>query len=250
MKNFFIAILLVVFFEVLVIAQNTNVALQSQLSYPNQTCANICGYVDLSGNEYALVGASLGMSIVNVTNPANPFEVIQIPGPNNLWKEIKVRGNYAYVTSEGGGGLQIVNLSSLPNASGIIYHNWTGDGTITGQLNTIHALHIDGDFVYLYGSNLFNGGAIAANLTDPWNPTFVGEYQVGAGNSAYVHDGFVRNDTLYAGHIYSGYFSVVDFTNKANPIELVNQFTPNNFTHNTWLSTNSKILFTTDEVDN
>ena len=250
MKNFFIAILLVVFFEVLVIAQNTNVALQSQLSYPNQTCANICGYVDLSGNEYALVGASQGMSIVNVTNPSNPFEVIQIPGPNNLWKEIKVRGNYAYVTSEGGGGLQIVNLSSLPNASGIIYHNWTGDGTITGQLNTIHALHIDGDFVYLYGSNLFNGGAIAANLTDPWNPTFVGEYQVGAGNSAYVHDGFVRNDTLYAGHIYSGYFSVVDFTNKANPIELVNQFTPNNFTHNTWLSTNSKILFTTDEVDN
>ena len=126
------------------VAQNLNVALKSQLAYPNQTCANICGYVDLSGNEYALVGASSGLSIVDVTNPLSPVEVIQIPGPDNLWKEIKVRGNYAYVTSEGGGGLQIVNLTSLPNTGGITYHSWTGNGSISGQLATIHALHIDG----------------------------------------------------------------------------------------------------------
>ena len=232
------------------VAQNINVTFKSQLTYPNQTCANICGYVDQSGNEYALVGASEGLSIVDVTNPLSPVEVIQIPGPDNLWKEIKVRGNYAYVTSEGGGGLQIVNLTSLPNTGGITYHSWTGSGSISGQLNTIHALHIDGNFGYLYGSNLFNGGAIAINLTDPWNPSYLGKYEVGSGNAAYVHDGYVRNDTLYAGHIYSGYFSVVDFTNKANPVELVNQFTPNNFTHNTWLSNDSKVLFTTDEVDN
>lgn len=231
-------------------SQNLNVTFKSQLTYPNQTCANICGYVDLSGNEYALVGASQGLSIVDVTDPLSPLEVIQIPGPDNLWKEIKVRGNYAYVTSEGGGGLQIVNLTSLPNVAGITYQSWNGDGVISGQLNTIHALHIDGDFVYLYGSNLFNGGAIVADLTDPWNPTYLGKYEVGSGNAAYVHDGYVRNDTLYAGHIYSGYFSVVDFTNKANPVELVNQITPNNFTHNTWLSTNSEVLFTTDELDN
>lgn len=231
------------------IAQNLNVAFQSQLTYPGQTCANICGYVDSLGNEYALVGASLGMSIVDVTNPANPVEVIQIPGPDNLWKEIKVRGKYAYVTTEGGGGLQIVNLSSLPNTAGITDHFWTGDGAIAGQLNTIHALHIDNEFVYLYGSNLFNGGALVADITDPWNPVYVGNYEVGTGNDAYVHDGYVRNDTLYAGHILSGYFSVVDFTNKSGPVEIVNQFTPNNFTHNTWLSGDSKTLFTTDEVD-
>lgn len=232
------------------LAQNLNVTFKSQLDYPNQTCANIYGYVDSLGNEYALVGASLGMSIVDVSNPSNPVEVLQIPGPDNLWKEIKVRGKFAYVTSEGGGGLQIVNLSSLPDVGGIIYHSWTGDGAIAGNLGTIHSLHIDGNFVYLYGSSLFNGGAIVADLTDPWNPTYVGKYEFGTGSSAYVHDGYVRNDTLYAGHIYSGYFSVVDFTDKNNPIELANQFTPNNFTHNTWLSSNSNVLFTTDEVDN
>ncbi len=232
-------------------AQNLNVTFRSQLTYPSQTCANICGYVDSLGNEYALVGASLGMSIVDVTNPNTPVEVLQIPGPDNLWKEIKVRGKYAYITSEGGGGLQIANLSSLPNAAGITYTNYTGNGSIAGQLNTIHALHIDGNYAYLYGSNLFDGGAVVVDLTNPWVPVYVGNYSMGTSSSDhYVHDGYVRNDTLYAGHIYTGRCSVVDFTNKSAPVELANFTTPNAFTHNTWLSQDSKTLFTTDEVDN
>ncbi|MES2590789.1 MAG: choice-of-anchor B family protein [Bacteroidota bacterium] len=247
-SNKLIITFIILLFGVNLIAQNLNVTFKSQLNYPGQTCANICGYVDQAGNEYALVGASGGMSIVDVTNTAAPVEVIQIPGVINLWREIKVRGNYAYVTTEGGGGLQIVNLSSLPNVNGITYHNWTGDGVVAAQLNSIHALHIDNNFIYLYGSNLFDGAAVVADITDPWNPVYVGKYQAGNGNS-YVHDGYVRNDTLYAAHISSGYFSIVDFSDKTNPIELINQFTPNNFTHNTWLSQNSKVLFTTDEVD-
>lgn len=225
-----------------------NVIFRSQLTYPGKTCANIYGYVDSIGNEYALVGVSTGMSIVDVTNPSVPVEVIQIPGVDNLWKEIKVYGKYAYVTTEGGGGLQIVNMSSLPNVAGITYQNYTGDGSIAGTLNKIHALHIDGSYIYLYGSNLFSGGAVVCDLTDPWNPVYVGNYQSPSG--IYVHDGYVRNDTLYAGHISQGFFSVVDFTNKAAPVELATQFTPTNFTHNTWLSTNSKYLFTTDETTN
>ncbi len=238
-------------------AQNLNVTLQGQLAYPGQTCANICGYVDSLGNEYALVGASVGLSIVDVTNPTTPTQVYQHIGPANTqseWQEIKVRGKYAYVTTEAGGGLQIFNLSSLPDVAGIVMHSYTGDstaaGNITGTLNSIHALHIDNNFVYLYGSNLFNGGALVVDVTDPWNPTYAGNYSVGVGTARYVHDGYVRNDTLYAGHIYQGYFTVVDFTNKLNPVELASQLTPSHFTHNTWLSTNSKTLFTTDEVSN
>jgi len=113
------------------------------------------------------------------------------------------------------------------------------------ELSTIHALHIDGNYVYLYGSKLFNGGAVVADLTDPWNPKYVGKYE--NSTSAYIHDGYVRNDTLYGSHIYDGFYSIVDFTNKANPVELASQFTPTKFTHNTWLSTDSKTLFTTDE---
>ncbi|MBC7863629.1 MAG: choice-of-anchor B family protein, partial [Bacteroidia bacterium] len=128
------------------------------------------------------------------------------------------------------------------------YHNYTGDGAINGQLNTIHALHIDTTkkFVYLFGSNLFNGGAVILDInSDPYNPTYVGNYMNAAYN--YVHDGYVDNDTLYAGHIYQGVFSVADLTNKSAPVVLATQQTPTAFTHNTWLSNDHKYVFTTDE---
>jgi choice-of-anchor B domain-containing protein len=227
-----------------------NVTQQFHLPISNQSCANICGYVDATGNEYALVGASQGMWIVNVTVPNAPVTISQIPNVDNLWKEIKVYGDYAYVTTEGGGGLQIVDLSSLPTAP-TVYHNYTGDGAIAGQLDEIHALHIDTTlgFCYLFGSSLFGGGAIVLDLnTDPYNPTYLGNYTNPAFN--YVHDGYVDNDTLYAGHIYAGVFCVVDMTNKSAPVVLATQSTTTNFTHNTWPSNDKKFLFTTDENTN
>src|ERR1035437_9561506 len=83
-------------------SQNLNVNLAARIKYPGgQTCANIWGYVDTLGNEYALVGASGGLSIVNVTNPNAPFQVKQIPVANpgdynSLWREIETYKKYAY----------------------------------------------------------------------------------------------------------------------------------------------------------
>ena len=229
-------------------SQNLNLTLRGQLKYPKESLSNICGYVDGAGNEYALVGTETGLSIVDVTNPAKPVEVKKIKGPKSIWREIKVRGDYAYVTTEGGGGLVIVNLKSLPLVSGVEFKSWTGDGDIAGDLTSIHALHIDKNFVYLYGSKLFGGAALACDITDPWNPKYMGKYKnSGPGKSSYVHDGYVRNDTLYACHIYEGFYSVVDFRDKKAPKLLATQYTPTKFTHNSWLSNNSKVLFTTDE---
>lgn len=225
-----------------------NVTFQSQYQYPTHTCANICGYTDASGNEYALVGASNGMDIVDVTNPASPVHITQILNIDNLWKEIKVYRHYAYVTTEGGGGLQIVDLSALPSAT-LPFHNYTGDGAIAGQLGSIHALHIDTTqgYCYLFGSNIGAGGAVILDLnSDPYNPTYVGQYQ----QNGYVHDGYVDNDTLYAGHIYDGQMTVVNCTNKSNTQALATQTTPTAFTHNTWLTADRKHVLTTDENTN
>ena len=82
-------------------SQNLNVKFRSKLSYGSQSCSNICGFVDATGREYALMGAEKGLSIVDVTNPDSPVQIIQIPGPTSNWREIKVRGSYAYVTTEG-----------------------------------------------------------------------------------------------------------------------------------------------------
>jgi choice-of-anchor B domain-containing protein len=186
-----------------------NVTFRSNLPYPGKVLSNIGGYVDSLGNEYALVGHSEGLSIVNVQDPDNPFIVIEIPGPNSIWREVKTWQKYAYVTTEGGSqGLQIVDLSNLPG-NNIPYQNWapnitTGIGTYT--LSTIHALHIDNGYVYLYGANNGSGidGIVIGDLTDPWNPTIAGIY-----DGYYVHDGYVRNDTVWACHIYDGFFSAI-----------------------------------------
>jgi choice-of-anchor B domain-containing protein len=226
---------------------NANVRFRAQVTYPNQTLANICGYTK-NGREYALLGANLGMIIVDITNPDAPRTIKQIAGVNNLWKEIKVYKNFAYVTSEGGTGLQIINLSNLPDTTFAV-RQYTGDSVIAARLDKIHALHIDTlrGFAYLYGTTgLANGGAVVLNLEpDPFNPKYVGQYATN-----YIHDGYVHNDTLWGGHINAGYFSIIDFRNKSNPIVLATQPTPTTFTHNTWLTDDRRALLTTDENSN
>ncbi|HAD11770.1 MAG TPA: hypothetical protein DCF33_04945 [Saprospirales bacterium] len=228
-------------------AQNVNTTFRSKLTYPGQTMANVWGYVS-RGHEYALVGGAQGLIIIDITNPDAPQQIVQIPGPNNLWKEIKTYRHYAYVTSEGGQGIQVVDLTELPSPV-LPWKFYKGDGAIANQLNAIHALHIDETKGYLYawGGNLFGGGAKIFDIkTDPWNPKYVGKFDA----LGYIHDGYVDNDTMYSGHIYAGQFAVVNMANKANP-ELINtQATPGAFTHNTWITNDRKTLLTTDEVNN
>lgn len=225
-------------------AQNFNFTLQGTLPYPSDALSNIWGWWDNAGNEYALVGTESGLSIVDVTNPTTPTELFLIPGPSSIWREVRTHDHYAYVTTEGGGGLTIVDLSQLPTAAP--YTQYTGDGAIAGQLDNIHSLHIDDGYIYLHGSNLFNGTAIICDLNaDPWNPTYLSNI-----GGTYVHDGMARGNYYYPCHIYQGEFAVVDVTNKSNPSTINAQPTPGLFTHNSWLSTNSQVLFTTDEVQN
>ncbi len=222
--------------------QNFNIQLRATLDYPGQTLANICGYAQ-DGREYALVGASRGLSIVDVTNPTAPKEIVQIPGPNNLWREIKVYRHYAYVTTEGGGGVQIVDLSKLPSPN-LDYRNYTGTGEIADQLGSIHALHIDETrgFLYTYGGN-FSSVRVHDLNADPYYPTYVGKFdQLG-----YIHDGYVDNDTMYACHIYAGVMSVVDMRDKSNPVLLGTVETPSRFAHNSWMLSDRKTVLTTDE---
>ncbi|HQO87809.1 MAG TPA: hypothetical protein PKX84_09170, partial [Bacteroidia bacterium] len=82
MKKFF-TLLLAASFASTVNAQNFNISLLGTLPYPNDDLSNIGGWVSPSGEEYALVGSESGLSIVDVSNPANPTEVILVPGPQS-----------------------------------------------------------------------------------------------------------------------------------------------------------------------
>ncbi len=221
-------------------AQSKNITFKSRVTYPGMS--NIWGFKDTTGKEYALAGATTQLSIVDVTNPAAPVKKFAVPGPNSSWREIRTHGRYAYVTTEGGGGVTIVDLRSLPDT--IHYKNYTGDGAVTGLIDAIHALHIDNGKLYLYGGNHQGGRAKVFSLADPWNPVYLGTV-----SQRYVHDGFVRNDTLYSCQIYAGLLEIIDATNPLNPQVINSQLTPSEFTHNSWISSNKKVIYTTDEVE-
>lgn len=225
-----------------VFSQNVNVTHNATMTFNGQNLANIWGYA-AGGNEYALVGAKNGLIIVNVTDPNNPQQIVQIPGLANDWREIKTYSHYAYVVSEAfGSKIQIVDLDGLPG-SNLTYHTVDGGSGIQRS----HALHIDETkgYLYVYGSNLNSGRPQVYDLnSDPYNPTYVGFVNF----IGYVHDGYVDNDRLYSAHILAGQVAVINMTNKTSPSLLATFNTPNNFPHNTWLSGNT--LFTTDEVSN
>jgi choice-of-anchor B domain-containing protein len=224
-----------------------NITLKSHINYQDfrgVSLNGIWGYVDSQGNEYAIVGTRSGVSVVSLANPENPVEVYWHEGQFSIWREIKTYGNYAYVTTEAPSGLLIIDMSPLPNNPIVNYVYYTGPANHPWQ--TAHTLYIDEEegYCYIFGANRGNGGAIILDIaTDPMNPIEVGVF-----DNWYVHDGFARGNKLYLAHINQGFFSVVDITNKSNPVLLGTASTPKNFTHNVWLSVDNQFLFATDEV--
>lgn len=231
-------------FSFLFSTAQVNLSVAGHLNYQNlhQTnLSDVWGYVDEAGNEYALVGMTNGgISIVNISNPANMFEVFTTTGPASNWYEIKTWNDYAYITTEGGGGLIIIDLSPLPGNTNLTVSHFT-----SGGWSTAHNLWTDENgFLYIFGANRGVGGAIIYDLNiDPVNLS-----EVGFWNEYYVHDAIVINDTMYAAHINDGFFSIYDFTDKANPVFIASANTPGNWTHNIWVSDDRKRVFTTDEV--
>lgn len=224
----------------------TNVTLLATFDFPDEQLANVWGYSS-GGSEYALVGTFDGTAIIDITDPGAPDLITTVDGPNSQWREIKTYGDYAYVVTEGGfNGIQIIDLSDLPN-NNPQHHYYVCAVPGQGNVTKAHALHVDetAGFLYVYGSNLISGKPIVIDLnTDPYNPSYAGRFN-GIG---YVHDGYADNNMMYAGHILAGLFSIVDFSDKSNPIQLGTQQTPGSFTHNTWLS--GSTLLTTDEISN
>ncbi|MFK5855937.1 MAG: choice-of-anchor B family protein [Bacteroidota bacterium] len=207
----------------------------------NQSLSDIWGYVDTDGNEYALVGVQNGFSVVDVTTPSEPVEVFFGPGVNSIWRDIKTWGNHAYVSTEGGDGIYIVDLSPLPGT----ITNFTSFTGSDYPFTTVHNLYIDETGkLYIFGADSGEGGAIICDLTnDPMNPEELGRF-----DDYYFHDGMARGDTLWGGAIYEGFFAAVDVSDPANPQVMATKSTPNQFTHNVWVSDNGKNVYTSDEV--
>jgi choice-of-anchor B domain-containing protein len=202
--------------------------------------ASCWGYVAPDGHEYALMGCYSGTSIIDL-DAAPLREVAYVAGVNSEWKEIKTWGHYAYAVSEGNMGLQIIDLKYLPDSAHLVRSVTSVGGK---NITRSHTVSVADGYLYLNGcANASPGGAIILSLADPENPTFVGQYE-----PEYLHDVYVRRDTLYGAAINGGGVYIASLANKAAPTQIGHITYTGSGTHNTWASVSGRYLFTSDEV--
>jgi len=253
MKKYIIVVLLLFHYSS-VFCQTNGVALLDSINqrhgstncYGTTYFSSCWGWVSPDGREYALLGTYTGTAIIDL-NVQPIREIAHIAGPpaSCAYREIKTYRQYAYIVSEGGQGVQIVDLSRLPDTA-ILVRNFN---YVNGTRNILrsHTVTLADGYLYLNGSaNWSPGGVVIFSLhNDPTNPQYVGQFQ-----PQYIHDSYVRNDTLYAAAIYSGGgLYVVNVQNKANPQILHFIRYTGSGTHHAWASINGgRYVFTTDEI--
>jgi len=216
-----------------------------------QVSANDCwGYVSASGREYVLIGLRRGTGVLEVTNPTQPVLIGYVPGATSLWRDMKVIGDYAYAVSEGGLGIQVIDLRGVDSGSVVHVKNKTQNGH--SSTHNI-AANTDSGYLYLCGANIANGGLVAVSTTDPTDPKIVGSW-----NTRYVHDAQIvtYTDGPYAGKEIAfcctggAGLDVVDVTNKANMTRIGGvKYPGTRYCHQGWLTEDRRYFLINDEMD-
>lgn len=213
---------------------------------PQNTKFSACwGWVSPDGKEYAIIGTYLGTSIIDLNvSPIREVAYIQGNPASYCYHEFKTYRQYLYIVSEGGRGVQIVDLSQLPDTAILVreFQFTLGGKNIVRS----HSVTLADGYLYLNGSAGWSpGGCVIFSLhNDPTNPQYVGEY-----GPQYIHDAYVRNDTLYGAAIYSGGgLYVANVQDKANPVLIRKIEYAGSGTHHAWATLDGRYALTTDEI--
>jgi len=213
------------------------------------------GYTSPSGREYAIICTTTDTIFVEVSNPDLPVVIQHIDGPNSTWRDPKIYQDRCYIVSEGGGGIQVVDMSNIDNGVVTLETSVTTGGTASS-----HNVAIDETSGYLYrcggGNNL---GLRIYSLANPSLPVYVNQWV-----DRYVHDVQVVTYTTgpYAGReiafCCSGLnnggtdtgLTVLDVTNKASLVVLAQLPYPSRaYSHQGWLSQDRSVFYLGDELD-
>ncbi len=235
---------------------------------------DVWGWTDSqTGKEWVIAGRFDGTSFVDISDPANPVYVGDLPlteGANaNLWRDMKVYANHAYIVADNAGahGIQIFDLTQLRGLDGS--NPVTFEETAHySEINSAHNIVINEEtgFAYVVGASgggtTCGGGLHMVDIREPTNPTFAGCFQdmaTGRQNTGYSHD---AQCLLYAGpdEEYQGReicfganetaLSIADVTNKDSTVAVSNATYPSvAYSHQGWISDDHRFFFLNDELD-
>jgi choice-of-anchor B domain-containing protein len=219
---------------------------------------DLWGWVDpQTGQEYALMGLSNGTAFVDISNPAAPIFLGQLPTEtiNSIWRDIKVYRDHAYIVADNAGahGMQVFDLTRLRNLSAS--QTFTAD-LVYGDFRSAHNLAINEDtgFAYAVGTLTCAGGLHMIDIRTPINPLFAGCYPI-----ATTHDtqcvSYQGPDTDHAGSEIcvssnEDHVGIVDVTVKSAPIPIsVFTYIQRAFVHQGWLTDDHRFFLLGDEDD-
>ncbi|WP_331352707.1 choice-of-anchor B family protein [Cellvibrio sp. UBA7671] len=165
---------------------------------------DIWGHFDLNDNrEYALVGLTNGVSIVEVTDPVNPRVVSFIASQNTIWRDLATYQyyddtrrrwmSYAYISADAASvGTMILDLNELPNK---VTH--VASETTDTSAHNIYISNVDYStgvvltkrtpYLHLAGSNRQGGAFNSYSLTNPLSPQAVYKHPANS-RDWYSHD--------------------------------------------------------------
>jgi choice-of-anchor B domain-containing protein len=179
------------------------------------------GYDDpITGRSYALIGASNGVHIVDVTVPLAPVSIYFLQGSFSLWRDIKIWNSTLYATNDNNFGSI---LNNFPNVNQSYIQPWLQmDGLVIIDLTyalqphfarkdntffyTAHNLQVEFNwdntseqacswcrpYAYVVGQQVpgwtpiqrrLYGGFVVLDLSNRTYPTQIGQW-----NETYIHD--------------------------------------------------------------
>ena len=234
---------------------------------------DVWGWTDSeTQREYALVGRMDGTSFVDVTDPANPVVVGNLPKPEGVpgtsWRDMKVYSDHMFVVSDNAPehGMQVFDLTRLRDYSGTML-TFAQDAHYD-RISAVHNIVINEEtgFAYAVGSggggDTCGGGLHMINIQDPKNPTFAGCFadpRTGRTGTGYTHDAqcvvYRGPDAEHHGKeicfgANENALSIADVSDKENPVALSVATYPNfAYTHQGWLTEDQAYFFMGDETD-
>ncbi|MFL5753871.1 MAG: choice-of-anchor B family protein [Bacteroidia bacterium] len=202
----------------------------------------------VDGKEYAILGTTQGNYFIDISVPSTPVINDFVPGAAqaSLWREIKTYQNYAYLVSDDSNSkLQIVDMSYLPDSVHVVYESDI-------LFSRSHTIYIDGTHLYCGGvTTLSNGYSMQVyDISNPVNPVLLRTLSQDAPQPGYVHDMFVRNDTVFASGGNAGLF-IFKYNSGANnftPLASLTSYVQQGYNHSSSLTADGKTLVFADEV--
>lgn len=231
-------------------SQSMNMTLEGSYNPASISRYNDCWGYTAGGREYALIGTISSVSIVDVTDCANPISLQNhVLGDNVTWRDIKTYGNYAYSMCDGNScneGLTIFNLSGLPGSSSFTQ--------TTAFFTKAHNLYIDeaNGRLYVVGANTQRRGVIILDIaTDPANPSVLLSVNLsdflGTSDSYYIHDLYVKDNIAYCSHGETQAYGIWDFNDLSN-IKLLSAITTGAYNHSSWITDDGNYAYYAEEV--